>query len=533
MNSSHEILIVGAGFGGIGVAIGLMKAGFKDFAILEKSNEVGGTWRDHKYPGLTVDITTSLYQYSFEKNPEWTTFFPAAKELFDYTTACAKKYGVYSHTHFGVDITKAVYDEVENLWRVQGRDGRVFVSRYLIAATGFINVVKFPEIKGIETFRGKKLHSSSWDETTRVDGERVGFIGTGATAIQLIPEIAYKVSRLDVYQRTPIWLLPRNERQNSRRFKWVMRNIPGAMTAVRQFHSLIFDYIIIAGLLRYRFFRRFFQGLGRSAIEHIRSQVKDPQLQEKLTPKYTLGCKRLSFSNKYYPVFNEPHVELVTAPIDSITENAIVTTDGQRREIDTLVCATGYDVFGTESTPTFPVYGRKGVELRNFWDQNRFQSYRGLSVAGFPNYFMIAGPYSVAHASYIAMVEDGTRHIIRCLKTAAARRANNIEVKEESMAKDFQACIKGRRNMVFYSANCGASNSYYIDKHGDVPTFRSSHRLAIWLHSHFFNVDGNYHFAQRGSQTLPASPSASRQGEAKSESGRPAHVAASFTESQS
>lgn len=496
MQLTCKVLVIGAGLAGIGSAIGLKKAGINDFVMLEKEQEVGGTWRDHDYPGLTVDISTSIYSFSYEPNPDWSRFFAPRAELFEYAKHCASKYGLYEHIRFGKEVEKAVFDEQANVWRVHCLGGEVLVSRYLITATGFLNVVKFPDIPGLDRFKGRKIHSSHWKRDTEVKGERVGFIGTGATAIQLIPELAPHVSRMDVYQRTPIWLLPKNDAPVGPRLKWAMKHIPGFIHLVRLQNSLLFDYVIIAGALNYggriagfKPFEKLYKSLEKSAIAHVQAQVQNPDLREALIPKYSLGCKRLSFSDKYYLVFNQKNVELVTNPIKEVTADGIVTADGTERKIDTLICATGYEVYTKDSPPTIPIFGVGGQELRNFWHKNRFQAYRGVSITGFPNYFIINGPYSVSHASYIAMVEDEIHHIIRCIKEGDRRGASRVEVKAESMRRDFESCINNRGKTVFFSASCANSNSYYVDQHGDVPTFRPSNRMAAWIHSRTFNLD--------------------------------------------
>ena len=478
-----ELVIVGAGPSGIVAGAMLRDAGFHDFAILEKSDAVGGTWRDNKYPGLTVDIPTPYYSFSFALNADWTSLYSPRAEILDYIVKVADERGLYDRILFNSTVTKAVYDEGENLWYVHRKAGEPIVARYLIAATGFINLAKFPDIPGLKDFKGRLIHPTYWDETTTVKGENVAVIGTGATAIQLVPELAADVGRMSVFQRTPIFLLPKPDDILSDRYKWWMRNVPGAKWVIRLIIGILLDQTINAGITNYPRYRRIFQAIEKNSLKFIEQSVHDPETRKKLTPDYSWGCKRPSFSNTFYPTFNRENVELVTDRIDRVTNKGIVTSDGAQREFDTIICATGYQIYTKESVPTFPTFGRHGKELRRFWDENRYQAYRGVSVTDFPNFFVICGPYAIAHSSYIAMAEDTMKIVIRCLKKARQKSANLIEVKKEAMLRDFEFCIGRRQRLVFYAANCASSNTYYLDTHGDVPTYRPENRILVWLMS--------------------------------------------------
>lgn len=493
-NVNSEILVVGAGPSGVCLAIQLKRNGFDDFIVLEKAGDVGGTWRDHVYPGLTVDVPTVYYSYSFELNPDWSNFYAPRKELYAYFRHCAEKYGVLPHMRFNKTVADSEYDAARNCWVTHLGGGEVMTSRYLISATGFLNIPKLPEIKGIETFAGKLLHTSDWDNSHDMSGERVGFIGTGATGIQLIPEVAQKVAHLDVYQRTPMWLLPKLDFSPSPGLKSALKNIPGFYRALRLF---------TAGLMEYFFFRIFtdFNQLKwlvdiveKQCIKHLHRQVPDPMLRERLTPNYSYCCKRPSFSNTFYPTFNRSNVELITTPIREVTSNSVITEDGTERKIDTLICATGYQVFEKDSCPTFPVYGKDRLKLSDYWDKERYQAFRGVAVSNFPNYLMIFGPYSVCHTSYIGMTETSVHHVIRVLKAARRRQANYIEIKSEAQAADFKWVLSRRDKSVWSQGrNCLGSHSYYYDRHGDNPLFRPSNAVTAWFDSHFFNID-NYTF---------------------------------------
>lgn len=489
----HDIVIIGCGFSGLGTGIKLLKKGFGDFVILEKAEGVGGTWRDNTYPGLAVDVPTLSYSFGFEQNPNWSNLYAPGAELKAYAEHCAKKYGITAHMRYNCDVTETVYDEEHNVWITHTASGQTFTSRYVVSATGYLTLTKMPDIEGIDDFKGKKMHTGRWDHSHDLTGQRVGFIGTGATAIQVIPEIVPILKRLDVYQRTPIWLLPKKDMPIPKWLQNGFKYVPGLQRVARTLTQVFTDLIMINGLVfnkQLSWMIKWLEGVG---IKHIRAQVTDPAIQAKLIPDYDFGCKRPSFTNKFYPVFNEKHVELVTDPIARITEKGIVTKDGTEREIDTLICGTGFQVFQKGSVPTFRVKGLNGLDISEFWDENRYQAFEGATVPQFPNFFMIMGPYSVCTASYFGMIETQSRHLVRCLKAAEKRNANYIEVKKSANDKNFEKIQRRTKNTIFQAGNCGTSNSYYIDRHGDSPFIRPSTSLEQWLTSCFFSMD-NYDF---------------------------------------
>ncbi|RLA44707.1 MAG: NAD(P)/FAD-dependent oxidoreductase [Gammaproteobacteria bacterium] len=489
----HDIVIIGCGFSGLGTGIKLLKKGFGDFIILEKADGVGGTWRDNTYPGLAVDVPTLSYSFGFEQNPHWSNLYAPGSELKAYAEHCAKKYGITAHLRYNCDVTETAYDEENNVWVTSTADGRTFTSRYVVSATGYLTLPKLPDIEGIDDFRGKKMHTGRWDHSHDLTGERVGFIGTGATAIQVIPEIVPKLKSLSVYQRTPIWLLPKKDMPIPNWLQAGFKHVPGLQRSARTMMQIFTDTIMINGLVFNKQLSWMIKWLEKFSIKHIRSQVNDPEIQNKLIPEYDFGCKRPSFTNKFYPVFNEEHVELVTDSIERVTEKGIVTSDGKEREIDTLIYGTGFEVFQKGSVPTFGVKGLSGLDISDYWEANRYQAFEGATVPQFPNFFMIMGPYSVCSASYFGMIETQTRHLTRCLKAAEKRNANYIEVKQSANDKNFKKIQKRAKYTIFQSGNCGGSNSYYIDRHGDSPFIRPSTSIEHWLTSCFFRMS-NYNF---------------------------------------
>lgn len=488
-----EIIIIGSGISGLGAGIRLINEGIHDFVILEKSDEVGGTWRDNTYPGLAVDIPSLSYSFSFEQNPKWSGLYATGTEMQEYVVHCARKYGIYPHMRYHADVESAQYDEEKNVWVVRTVKGDQYVCRYLVGATGFLTLPKMPEIQGIENFKGKKMHTGRWDHDFDLTGKKVGFIGTGATGIQAVPAIVDKLEHLDVYQRTPIWLLPKKEMPFGPRLQKAFAKIPGFQRVGRTLTILFTDVVMINLLVFNKYFSRLGTILENICTKHIRNQVDDPEVAEKLIPTYNLGCKRPSFTSKFYPVFNRDNVELVTESIDHITENAIVTSDGKSHEMDTLICATGFHVFQKGSVPTYKLTGKGGTDISDYWEENRYQAYAGATVPEFPNFFMMFGPYSVCTASWFGMVDTQSKHLVRCLKAARKRNANYIEVKKSASDADFKKVQKNMGRTIFKVGSCATSNSYYFDRHGDNPLIRPTMGFLAWLSSRFFSMS-NYKF---------------------------------------
>ena len=510
MTPDHEVVIVGCGFSGLGAAIKLKQIGIHDFSVLEKADDLGGTWRDHDYPGLAVDMPSFIYSYPFEMSAEWSRVYAPAAEIKAYADRCAEKYGVRPHIRFRSHVTRTEYDSERNVWLTQLDGGEVISSRYFVSASGLLIEPKMPAIEGLDAFEGKLLHSAHWDHDYDLSEKRVGVIGTGASAIQLIPAIVDRVARLDIYQRTAIWLMRKPDAAISARWKQIFRGAPFLQKWVRYAINAFAEVTLGTGFIRYTRFPWLFDGLEKKLVADIRSQVEDPEIQEKLIPDYSFFCKRPSFSNTYYPVFNRRNVELVTDPIARVTKRSIVTADGAEREVDTLICATGYGVFDRVSMPTFEVIGREGNNLGDFWERERFQAYEGATVPGFPNFFLMMGPYSVAGASYFTMIDTQTRHLARCLRAARKRGANYVEVKRKAHQRDFAKVNRRRQDTVLFGGNCDHSNSYYFDAHGDTPGLRPVTGLEHWLNSYRFSMK-DYDFAWRPGPSGQRSASASSQ----------------------
>jgi cation diffusion facilitator CzcD-associated flavoprotein CzcO len=488
----HEVVVIGAGFSGIGAAIKLDQAGFRDFVVLEEADGVGGAWHWNTYPGIAVDIPSFSYQFSFEKRSDWSRVYAPGRELKAYAEHCVDKYRVRDRIRLNTKVLGAHFDQDASVWHIDTAGGERVSARFVIGATGVFSQPKLPEIAGVETFAGPTMHTARWDHSIDLRGKRVAVIGTGASAIQVIPAIAPEVGQLTVFQRTPIWCLPKLDAPLSRRARASLRWIPGAKLAARWASQAFVEATFVLAA----HFAGTFPGLrarGEAAAHKMLREVSDPEVREKLTPRYSLGCKRPSFSNEYIPAFNRENVRLETAAIETITPRGVRTADGVEHPIDVLVLATGFKVFDTGNMPPFEMRGVGGVGLEEWWDANRLQAYEGVSVPGFPNWFAILGPYGFNGQSYFGLIETQMRHIVRCLKRARHERATRVEITPEANRRYFESVLARRPNQIFFQGSCASSNSYYFDKHGDAP-FRPSLTLEAAWRSARFDLD-DYAFA--------------------------------------
>jgi cation diffusion facilitator CzcD-associated flavoprotein CzcO len=491
----YHCLIVGAGFSGIGTAIKLDQAGFHDYLILEAGDDVGGTWYWNTYPGIAVDIPTFSYQFSFEQRPDWSRTYAPGKELKAYAIHCADKYGIRPKIRFNTKVQGVEFDEERSLWRVHTDPGGEVTARFLLNASGVLTVPKLPDIDGLnscDSFGGVIMHTARWDHDQDLTGKRVAVIGTGASAVQLIPEIAPIVKELTVFQRTPIWCFPKFDVPLPKLARWAMR-LPGA----KAFQRLISQaYVEVTFPLPAQYFTvyplaRWMEAVGRA---YLRRKVRDPAVRKQLTPQYAIGCKRPGFHNSYLSTYNRDNVRLVTEPIDKVTGSAVATSNGTSHEVDVLVLATGFHVLDSDSMPTFAVTGSGGLTLTKFWDEHRVQAYEGVSVPGFPNLFSVVGPYGYVGSSFFALIEAQTHHMLRCLERARERNAIRVEVTEEANARYFDEVMRRRHRQVFWQDSCQRANSYYFDKNGDVP-LRPATTFEVYWRSRRFDLD-DYRFVQ-------------------------------------
>ncbi|BBY16300.1 flavin-containing monooxygenase [Mycolicibacterium litorale] len=487
--ADHHTLVVGAGFAGIGAAIALDRAGLSDYRIIEAGDAPGGTWYWNTYPGIAVDIPSFSYQFSFEQSPDWSRTYAPGHELRAYAEHCVDKYGLRERIRFGTEVHAATFDEAANVWRLRLDSGDELTSRFLINATGVLTVPNLPDIPGVDGFAGTTMHTARWDPQVDLRGKRVAVIGTGASAVQVIPEIAPLVERLDVFQRTPIWCFPKFDVPLPAPLRAAMR-IPGGRAVQRLLSQAYveFTFPLAAQYFTINPLAKRMDGVGRS---YLRRQVHDPVTREKLTPRYAVGCKRPGFHNTYLATFNRDNVRLITEPIDKITGSGVSTADGESHEVDVLILATGFKVADTDAQ-TFAIHGVGGQSLAQFWETHRLQAYEGVSVPGFPNLFSVSGPYGYVGSSYFALIETQTRHIVRCLREARHRSAGRVEVSRAANDRYFAEMMRKRHRQIFWQDSCRDARSYYFDRNGDVPLRPASTLEAYWRSRRFPLDDYEY-----------------------------------------
>jgi cation diffusion facilitator CzcD-associated flavoprotein CzcO len=495
----HEVIVVGGGFSGIGAAIALAEAGIDDVLVVEDGDGVGGAWHWNTYPGVAVDIPSFCYQFSYDQRKDWSRVYAPGSELKSYAESLVDRHGVRSKLRLNTRVVAAEFSDHSHTWRLTTRAGDQLTARYVVGATGILTQPKLPDIAGVGDFAGTTLHTARWDHSVDLRGKRVAVIGTGASAVQLIPSIAPDVTHLTVFQRTPIWCLPKPDAPLPPPARLALR-LPGTMLAMRMLsHAYVeLTFILAAHYATVFPIAKLGEKLGR---RHLRA-VHDPETRAKLTPSYTLGCKRPSFHNTYLPTFNRPNVTLETTPIDRIEPDAVVTADGTRHEIDVLVLATGFKVFEPGNMPPFSTKGSGGIDLNDFWQTHRYQSYQGVSVPGFPNLFTILGPYGYNGASYFTFIEHQMNHIVRCITQGRSRGATRIEITQQAHDAYFAQMLSRRDKQVFFTGACGTANSYYFDAtHGDAPIRASSTPEAVWTSGHYeldaYRFDGVTHQPER------------------------------------
>ncbi|MFL6023298.1 MAG: flavin-containing monooxygenase [Marmoricola sp.] len=475
--TDHDVIIIGAGFGGMGAAISLKRLGYTDIAILEREDDLGGTWHVNHYPGLAVDIASVTYSYSFEPNPYWKHWFARGAELKQYAAHVADKYDLRRHMEFGVLAEGARWDEDEQHWVLttkgvaKGSRRRTRTAKYLMTATGFLSQPKLPDIDGVDQFAGTVIHTAKWDDSVPLDGKRIAVIGTGATAVQLIPKIARRASHLTVFQRTPIWVTPKTDFKIPGPVQRLFAAQPWTQRAARRANSAWLEGMMVTAVLHYKQARFLNQGAAALAKAHLRRQVNDPETRAKLTPDYSFGCKRPTFSNEYYPTFNRDNVALETTGIDRITPTSIVTRDGAEHEIDVLVLATGFNLWDT-NFPAIEVIGRDGKDLGKSWRTSGYHAFEGVTVAGFPNFISLNSPYSYSGLSYFMTIEVQMRHIERLFGALKDRDAETFEVTAAADAEFLDHMLERMDDTVFNQGSCGTARSYYYTNEGDAVLLR-------------------------------------------------------------
>ncbi len=447
-----KICIVGAGMSGLLMGIRLKKAGIEDFQIYEKKSSVGGTWRENAYPGLACDVPSHFYSYSFELNPDWTQRFSKGPEILAYFERVAEKYELLPHIKFDHEITSARYEGGK--WFIETSAGEKTEADFLIAASGPLHHKHYPTIEGLESFEGAMFHSAAWDYDVKLEGKRIGVIGTGSTGTQMMAPLSEVASHLSLFQRTAEWIMPMpNEEYTSSQRRW-MRRFPIVAWLIRRHYKRMYEAFSVA-LVEDGSTRRI---MGDRCRAHLAS-IEDPELRRKLTPDYEPMCKRLVLSVDFYPTLQKEHVDLVTEPIDHVEPRGIVTEDGKLHELDVLVLATG---FHAQTWGIDQVVGEDGLSLEQAWAKGR-RPYRSVAIPGFPNFFMLVGPYSpIGNVSIIDVSETQVAYILKCIRPIREGKAAAIAPTAQATQVFHESLLEAMKGTVWVTG----CNSWYLDEEG-------------------------------------------------------------------
>ncbi|WP_017973564.1 flavin-containing monooxygenase [Actinopolyspora halophila] len=452
-----SVVIVGSGFSGLGTAIRLKKEGVHDFVLLEKSDDLGGTWRDNTYPGCACDVPSLMYSFSFEQNPDWSRMFAEQGEIEEYLRRCVDKHGVHEHIHYGVEFTGAEWDEDRHEWHVSTADGTEYVARALVSGLGALHIPNYPELPGLERFQGESFHSADWNHDYDLADKRVAVVGTGASAIQFVPKVAEKVSKLNLFQRTPPWIQPKPDRPLSERVQRAFRRVPLLQRAVRFAIYMTLEFRSVA-VLREPRLQRISQWMAK---RFIRKQVHDGKTREAVTPDYAMGCKRILLSSDFYPALNQSNVDLNTSGVTEVRENSVVDGDGVEHPVDAIIFGTGFHV--TDAFDDLSIVGRGGRKLQDAW-KDGMEAHKGITVSGFPNLYFLLGPNTgLGHNSVVFMIECQINYVLSILRPMLRGEFTQADVRQ-SAQNEFNSRIQSRLKGAVWSA--GGCQSWYLDENG-------------------------------------------------------------------
>lgn len=497
VTSERRIAIIGSGFSGLCLGIQLVRAGMRSFTIFEKADRLGGTWRDNSYPGAACDVPSFAYCFSFAQKTDWTRKWSPQAEILEYMDACAREYGILGHIRFGTEIASARWDETERVWRLRTTAGQEVVADVLVSGTGQLNRPSIPDIPGLERFRGERFHSARWNHAYDLTDKTVAVVGNAASAIQFIPEIAPRVRCLHILQRTPNWMLPRGDRAYTEREHRRFARVPGLARLYRW-------WIWLAHELRFPVFKQtpwLSKRVEQVAREFIETEVADPALRAVLVPDYPIGGKRMLISDDYYKTLNRPNVELVTTGIDRVDEEGIVLRDGRRLAVDAIILATGFD--STSFLAPMTIHGVGGRSLHDEW-HGHARAYLGLTIAGFPNFFMMYGPNTnLGHNSIIFMIECQTQYVMDCLRQMDARDLGTIMLKPDVL-EAYNAELQRELAGTVWAAT---ANSWYKTADGTITNNWSGTTFRYWLKTRRADL-ACYHVTPRAARVENAQASA-------------------------
>lgn len=464
-HTTVDVVIIGTGFAGLGMAAKLKESGQNDFVLLEKADEVGGTWRDNHYPGCACDVPSYLYSFSFAQNPEWSRMFSPQPEILGYLKRVTNELGLREHVRFNSELTEARWDDAAGVWQLATRSGERYTARIVISGMGGLSRPAYPQgIKGLENFKGKTFHSQDWDHSYDLKGKRIAVIGTGASAIQFVPQIQKVAERVDLYQRTPPWITPKPDSRVSERTRKLFARVPALQRAARNtiywaLEARAFGFVVNPKLMAID---------DRMARQHLARQVKDPELRQKLTPDYKIGCKRVLISNDYYPAVSKPNVSLITDGIQEVRARSVIDRNGVEREVDVIIFGTGFQA--TDPVPAKMIFGKGGVDLLDTWRDGP-EAYKGTTIAGFPNLFLIVGPnVGLGHSSMVYMIESQVAYVMDALKVMKQIGKPVMEVKAEKQA-EFNTRLQEKTQGTVW--NTGGCKSWYLHP-------KSGKNVTLW-----------------------------------------------------
>jgi cation diffusion facilitator CzcD-associated flavoprotein CzcO len=475
-----RVAVIGSGFAGIGTAVSLKARGVEDFVLLERADSVGGTWRDNTYPGCACDVPSHLYSFSFAPNPEWSHVFSRQPEIRAYLEQVTDDFGVRPHVHLDTDLVSGVWDDAALLWRLETSRGPL-TADVVVSGCGGLVEPHYPEVPGVESFEGPAFHSARWDHSVDLTDKRIAVVGTGASAIQFIPELAKVAGAVVVFQRTPPWVIPRHDRVITDAERAAFRRLPVLQAAARSSIYWLRELNLLSftrgGALR--------RAATKEALKNLEAAISDPDLRATLTPDYELGCKRVLLSNDYYPALAQPHVSVVTTGVSEVRERSVVDGNGVEHEVDVIVYGTGFRVM--DIPVAHRLTGRDGRTLSEEWDKTGAEAHRGTTVAGFPNLFLLLGPNTaLGHSSVVFMIEAQIAYVMRALDALQAYGGRAVEVRRAAQDA-YNAELQQQLDTTVW--NQGGCRAWYRDENGKNFTLWPTHTFTFKKQTSRFDAE--------------------------------------------
>jgi len=472
-----DVAIVGAGFGGIGLGIKLKQSGVTNFKIFEQASDVGGVWRDNVYPGAACDVPSHLYSFSFEPNPEWKNMYGGQQEIYGYLQKCAKKYNLQEYTQYNTTISSAVFEEVEGIWLIKDTAGYTYKARTCVMAVGALNIPSKPDFKGLDDFKGKVMHTAEWDAEYDLINKKVAVVGTGASAIQVVPSIQPKVKSLTLFQRTPPWVLPKLNRKIVSAETALYTKLPFAQSLYRKIQYALFESFYPLFLWNTPV-SKVLDAAGRSFIN---TQIRDEELRKKVTPNYRLGCKRVLLASNYYPALTQNNVDVVSCGIKEVNASGVVDSDGHQHDLDTIVLATGFKV-PTSGAP-FPITGKGGRTLSEDW-KSLSEAYKGITVCGYPNLLFVMGPNTgPGNTSVVFFIEAQLNYITQYIATLKNKSLRYMDLQSKTQVA-FNKRIQKKMENTAWTSGC---QSWYLTDDGKNSTLWPSFSVDYYLQTLTFD----------------------------------------------